>query len=131
MMWVWPIDGDIIFVASSSSERYLGGSELYVHRSGRTARARREGVSIVLIGPSEMTSYHNICKTLQRGLSLADSLSLSLSLSLSHSLPLSLSLSRSLPPSLSLPPHPSLSHHRWNSFVSYGHNVLASHSQEG
>jgi ATP-dependent RNA helicase DDX24/MAK5 len=41
-------------------------SELYIHRSGRTARAKREGLSVILIGPEEMTSYRNICKTLNR-----------------------------------------------------------------
>lgn len=42
-------------------------SELYVHRSGRTARAKREGLSLILIGPQEMMSYKNICKSLRRG----------------------------------------------------------------
>ena len=45
-------------------------SELYVHRGGRTARAKREGLSVILIGPEDMTSYLNICKTLNRGVTI-------------------------------------------------------------
>nr|XP_058962199.1 ATP-dependent RNA helicase DDX24-like [Pocillopora verrucosa] len=42
-------------------------SELYIHCSGRTARASREGLSVVLVGPEEMGSYKKIMKTLNGG----------------------------------------------------------------
>ena len=38
----------------------------YVHRSGRTARAKKEGVSVVLIDASENQFYKRMCKTLNR-----------------------------------------------------------------
>lgn len=41
--------------------------ELYIHRSGRTARASREGLSVVLVGPEEMGSYRKIMKALNGG----------------------------------------------------------------
>ena len=41
-------------------------SESYVHRSGRTARAQKEGVSIILIDPSENQFYKRMCRTLNR-----------------------------------------------------------------
>merc|ERR1719210_392432 len=41
-------------------------SESYVHRSGRTARAKKEGVSVVLIDASENQFYKRMCKTLNR-----------------------------------------------------------------
>ena len=41
--------------------------QLYVHRSGRTARAKREGLSIMLIGPEDVRSYRTICRTLNKG----------------------------------------------------------------
>ncbi|CAH3162860.1 unnamed protein product [Pocillopora meandrina] len=41
--------------------------DLYIHRSGRTARASREGLSVVLVGPQEMGSYKKIMKTLNGG----------------------------------------------------------------
>ncbi|XP_059209247.1 ATP-dependent RNA helicase DDX24 isoform X2 [Centropristis striata] len=39
-------------------------SETYVHRSGRTARATREGLSLLLIGPDDMMNYKKIYKAL-------------------------------------------------------------------
>nr|XP_020670076.1 ATP-dependent RNA helicase DDX24 isoform X1 [Pogona vitticeps]XP_020670077.1 ATP-dependent RNA helicase DDX24 isoform X1 [Pogona vitticeps]XP_020670078.1 ATP-dependent RNA helicase DDX24 isoform X1 [Pogona vitticeps]XP_020670079.1 ATP-dependent RNA helicase DDX24 isoform X1 [Pogona vitticeps]XP_020670080.1 ATP-dependent RNA helicase DDX24 isoform X1 [Pogona vitticeps]XP_020670081.1 ATP-dependent RNA helicase DDX24 isoform X2 [Pogona vitticeps] len=39
-------------------------SEIYVHRSGRTARAANEGLSLLLIGPSDMMNFKRIYKTL-------------------------------------------------------------------
>lgn len=39
-------------------------SETYVHRSGRTARASKEGLSLLLIGPDDMMNYKKIYKTL-------------------------------------------------------------------
>lgn len=41
--------------------------QLYIHRSGRTARASREGLSVVLVGPEELGSYKKIMKTLNGG----------------------------------------------------------------
>ncbi|XP_076604558.1 ATP-dependent RNA helicase DDX24 [Chaetodon auriga] len=39
-------------------------SETYVHRSGRTARATKEGLSLLLIGPDDMMNFKRIYKTL-------------------------------------------------------------------
>ncbi|XP_072220854.1 ATP-dependent RNA helicase DDX24 [Leuresthes tenuis] len=39
-------------------------SETYVHRSGRTARATREGLSLLLVGPDDMMNFKKIFKTL-------------------------------------------------------------------
>ncbi|CAG9855924.1 unnamed protein product [Phyllotreta striolata] len=39
-------------------------SENYVHRSGRTARASREGISVVFIEPTEIPRYIKLCRTL-------------------------------------------------------------------
>ncbi|XP_069494083.1 ATP-dependent RNA helicase DDX24 [Ambystoma mexicanum] len=41
-------------------------SELYVHRSGRTARAANEGLSLLLIGPDDVVNFRNIYKTLEK-----------------------------------------------------------------
>ncbi|XP_077096292.1 ATP-dependent RNA helicase DDX24 [Siphateles boraxobius] len=41
-------------------------SETYVHRSGRTARAAREGLSLLLIGPDDLLNYRKICRTLDK-----------------------------------------------------------------
>ncbi len=45
----------------------MGSFQSYVHRSGRTARAAREGLSVVLIDPTENQYYRNMCRTLNRG----------------------------------------------------------------
>ncbi|KAM4543240.1 ATP-dependent RNA helicase DDX24 [Odontesthes bonariensis] len=39
-------------------------SETYVHRSGRTARATKEGLSLLLVGPDDMMNFKKIYKTL-------------------------------------------------------------------
>ena len=41
-------------------------SELYVHRSGRTARAASAGVSVMLVDPSDEASFRKICKLLHK-----------------------------------------------------------------
>ncbi|XP_056332664.1 ATP-dependent RNA helicase DDX24 isoform X1 [Danio aesculapii] len=41
-------------------------SETYVHRSGRTARATREGLSLLLISPDDLLNYRRICRTLDK-----------------------------------------------------------------
>ncbi|KAI8379899.1 P-loop containing nucleoside triphosphate hydrolase protein [Choanephora cucurbitarum] len=40
--------------------------EIYVHRSGRTARANREGISLLLCGPEEVKIYQKLCQTLRK-----------------------------------------------------------------
>ncbi|CAH0551697.1 unnamed protein product [Brassicogethes aeneus] len=39
-------------------------SESYVHRSGRTARASKEGITVLLIEPTELPNYLKLCRTL-------------------------------------------------------------------
>lgn len=39
-------------------------TESYVHRSGRTARASKEGITILLVEPSELQNYLKLCRTL-------------------------------------------------------------------
>merc|ERR1719431_2334147 len=41
-------------------------SENYIHRSGRTARADKQGVSVMLVSPAEMTMYQRICHNLNK-----------------------------------------------------------------
>ncbi|NXV16159.1 DDX24 helicase, partial [Cepphus grylle] len=41
-------------------------SELYVHRSGRTARAANEGLSLLLIGPDDLINFRKIYRTLEK-----------------------------------------------------------------
>ncbi|XP_052001669.1 ATP-dependent RNA helicase DDX24 [Xyrauchen texanus] len=41
-------------------------SETYVHRSGRTARATKEGLSLLLIGPDDLMNFKKICRTLEK-----------------------------------------------------------------
>ncbi|XP_012232773.2 ATP-dependent RNA helicase DDX24 [Linepithema humile] len=41
-------------------------SENYVHRSGRTARAQKEGITVLMMEPSEKQNYSKLCKTLGR-----------------------------------------------------------------
>ncbi|NXT83271.1 DDX24 helicase, partial [Zapornia atra] len=41
-------------------------SELYVHRSGRTARATNEGLSLLLVGPDDLINFRKIYKTLEK-----------------------------------------------------------------
>jgi ATP-dependent RNA helicase DDX24/MAK5 len=42
-------------------------ADLYVHRSGRTARGGAEGVVVSLCGPGEVKAYRRICHGLQKG----------------------------------------------------------------
>jgi len=42
-------------------------SESYVHRSGRTARATKQGLSLLLVDPSEHLLVRRLCDTLSRG----------------------------------------------------------------
>ncbi|GAB5588402.1 ATP-dependent RNA helicase [Umbelopsis nana] len=41
--------------------------EIYVHRSGRTARANRDGVSLMLCSPEELSLYKKLVLTLRKG----------------------------------------------------------------
>ncbi|XP_072284285.1 ATP-dependent RNA helicase DDX24 [Pyxicephalus adspersus] len=41
-------------------------SETYVHRSGRTARASSDGLTLLLIGPDDMVNYKKIFRTLEK-----------------------------------------------------------------
>ncbi|KAM6170802.1 ATP-dependent RNA helicase DDX24 [Erethizon dorsatum] len=41
-------------------------SEIYIHRSGRTARATSEGLSLMLIGPEDVVNFKKIYKTLKK-----------------------------------------------------------------
>ncbi|XP_075386848.1 ATP-dependent RNA helicase DDX24 [Tenrec ecaudatus] len=41
-------------------------SEIYVHRSGRTARATNEGLGLLLIGPEDVINFKKIYKTLKK-----------------------------------------------------------------
>ncbi|KAI8978964.1 P-loop containing nucleoside triphosphate hydrolase protein [Pilobolus umbonatus] len=40
--------------------------EIYVHRSGRTARGVNDGISLLLCGPQEMKLYQKLCQTLRK-----------------------------------------------------------------
>lgn len=42
-------------------------AEIYVHRSGRTARLSKEGLSVMLVSPDEMNLYNKIIKTFKNG----------------------------------------------------------------
>nr|CAI5824205.1 unnamed protein product [Callosobruchus analis] len=39
-------------------------SELYVHRSGRTARLNQDGITVLMVSPSELQNYVKLCRTL-------------------------------------------------------------------
>jgi ATP-dependent RNA helicase DDX24/MAK5 len=41
--------------------------EIYVHRSGRTARANQDGVSLMLCSPEEVSLYKKLVLTLRNG----------------------------------------------------------------
>lgn len=41
-------------------------SEGYIHRSGRTARASRQGITVLLVEPAELQHYLQMCRTLGR-----------------------------------------------------------------
>ncbi|CAG8458870.1 16842_t:CDS:10 [Cetraspora pellucida] len=40
--------------------------DIYIHRSGRTARARNEGISLMLCSPEESVLYRKICQELKK-----------------------------------------------------------------
>ncbi|KAF9326672.1 ATP-dependent RNA helicase [Podila minutissima] len=40
--------------------------DIYVHRSGRTARAENEGISLLICGPDEVQLYRKMCVTLKK-----------------------------------------------------------------
>ncbi|KAI9248869.1 P-loop containing nucleoside triphosphate hydrolase protein [Phascolomyces articulosus] len=46
--------------------------EIYVHRSGRTARANHDGVSLLLVAPDELKLYTKLYKTLKKGVQYPD-----------------------------------------------------------
>ncbi|XP_022186152.2 ATP-dependent RNA helicase DDX24 [Nilaparvata lugens] len=41
-------------------------AEAYVHRSGRTARAKQQGLTVLFMEPHEMDAYRKLCRTLGR-----------------------------------------------------------------
>jgi len=41
-------------------------AEIYIHRSGRTARAQRTGLSVLLVSPADIKNYKKICFVLNR-----------------------------------------------------------------
>lgn len=41
--------------------------DCYVHRSGRTARAGKDGVALVLIGPDELKIWRGLVRSLKKG----------------------------------------------------------------
>ncbi|XP_064625673.1 ATP-dependent RNA helicase DDX24-like isoform X2 [Lineus longissimus] len=41
-------------------------TENYIHRSGRTARATKEGLSVMIVGPEDIKNYRKIIKSLNR-----------------------------------------------------------------
>jgi len=43
-------------------------AEIYVHRSGRTARSTADGLSVMLIAPDEINLYRKILKTFKKGI---------------------------------------------------------------
>eukprot|EP00644_Phytophthora_capsici_P001055 jgi/Phyca11/571738/estExt2_Genewise1.C_PHYCAscaffold_430271 len=47
-------------------------TEVFVHRSGRTARADKDGLSISLVSPTDAKYHTQICKMLQRPTGLSD-----------------------------------------------------------
>lgn len=47
-------------------------AEIYVHRSGRTARSTSEGLSVMLISPDEINLYRKIVKTFKKDKEIKD-----------------------------------------------------------
>lgn len=45
-------------------------SQNYIHRSGRTARAYKEGLSVMLVGPEDLKNYKKIIYTLNKSKTL-------------------------------------------------------------
>ena len=63
----------MVFIQICSFDKYIHFVsllflQLYIHRSGRTARASREGLSVILVGQEELGSYKKIMKTLNAGM---------------------------------------------------------------
>jgi len=48
--------------------RVVCGVQNYVHRSGRTARALNEGLSVMFVSPDDLPNYRKIIKALNRGM---------------------------------------------------------------
>ncbi|CAF0989446.1 unnamed protein product [Brachionus calyciflorus] len=46
--------------------------EIYLHRSGRTARSTSEGLSVLLISPDEINLYRKIVKTFKKDKEIKD-----------------------------------------------------------
>lgn len=42
-------------------------TEIYIHRSGRTARSQHEGLSVLLVSPNEMNLYRKILQAFKAG----------------------------------------------------------------
>ncbi|PIO75529.1 hypothetical protein TELCIR_02418 [Teladorsagia circumcincta] len=42
---------------------------MYIHRSGRTARASRKGLSVLIVDSKDAHLYRRLCKNLNRGVS--------------------------------------------------------------
>ena len=42
-------------------------AEIYIHRSGRTARSMHDGLSVLFTSPDEMNLYNKILKTFKNG----------------------------------------------------------------
>ena len=40
--------------------------QMYVHRSGRTARADTDGISIAIVSPSDCAKYTTLCRALDK-----------------------------------------------------------------
>lgn len=56
---------DIPFVDTVVHYHLPRSSDLYIHRSGRTARAHNSGLSILICSPSEITTFRKMQKTIQ------------------------------------------------------------------
>lgn len=75
-------DEDSLLIASDVASRGLDipgvmhvihyqiprSAEIYVHRSGRTARLSKEGLSVMLVSPDEVNLYNKIIKTFKNGM---------------------------------------------------------------
>jgi len=48
-------------------------AEIYIHRSGRTARAFNSGLSLMLVSPPEVNSYKSICQVLNKEAGITNS----------------------------------------------------------
>jgi ATP-dependent RNA helicase DDX24/MAK5 len=57
---------DIPFVQNVVHYQCPYNAEIYIHRSGRTARIGREGESLALLGPEDEKNFKIIGKTLKR-----------------------------------------------------------------